>query len=232
MIDPAELIEILETTDVIGELDRVGAMMVSVVFDGELDVLPTHVEVIPPIAVRARAPESASAAAGNRRESAEAATTFPSATARPRPRGQARSSSWRRPRVLPMVDAAGLRPSGALKSVAARQARPGARPRRRDDPSGRGRTRCARAWSRPGRRAAGSRLRATDSVASDNSLGARALRQINSTGESSSIHFAPCSADAASPATTASRPRPQPGRRRCADEVTASSSLIAGRHSA
>ena len=51
---PAKLTQIFETTYVVSELDRVGAMVVSVVFDGKLDALPPHVKVVPPIAVRAQ----------------------------------------------------------------------------------------------------------------------------------------------------------------------------------
>jgi len=53
-VDPAELIEILCSLDVIGEHGWIGAVMVAVVFCRQLDALPTHVEVIPPTTVRAQ----------------------------------------------------------------------------------------------------------------------------------------------------------------------------------
>ena len=44
--DPAQIGQLLKAHDVLGKLRPVGAMLISVVLDGNLGVLPPHVEVV------------------------------------------------------------------------------------------------------------------------------------------------------------------------------------------
>ena len=188
------------------------AMVVTVVLDGDHRVLPPHVEEVAADSRRRRAPESASAVAESPRRSATAAATSPSATRR---RRRTRSSTRRAVarRVTRGCRRATARTSSALKSrraaerVEARDGLADAAPA--TDVERRARRRGDRACpsTRRTRRPAGGR------AASDTPRGGRAFGQISSTGASSSTHFAPCSADAASPrsrlrgATTAMPPR-------------------------
>jgi hypothetical protein len=48
--DPAQCGEFLETLDVLGELAAVGAVVVTVVLDGDLEVLPAHIQEVGPAA--------------------------------------------------------------------------------------------------------------------------------------------------------------------------------------
>ncbi len=199
--DPAQCGEFLKTLDVLGELAAVGAVLVTVVLDGDLEVFPAHIQEVCPAA----SPHpNLSLRLGKARLDNE----------QPQPgllRGfrsgviqDQHSRIWRIPRT-PRWRAAMSSMSAQLKDAAA----PRASSRATAPHSGgrRARSKAVRAKD-----VTGMRPRTTVSPLSRPNAevtmpaGVRAFVQANSTGSMSSTHLAPYNRAAVSPATTPCRP--------------------------